>query len=104
MSLHRENSNLDFDTSFLNVDSILMELFPLEDMTSTSPDDRWSDVYLINVRPLKNQFERFSLQNNAYVLLYLHSGERTIISIYFLWNSQLFPLLFNRVSEKCEKV
>ena len=70
MSLHRENSNLDFDTSFVNVNSKLMELFALEDMTPTSPDPRWSDVYLINVRPLKNQFKHFALQNNAYVLLY----------------------------------
>ena len=102
MSLDRENSNLDFDTSFLNVDSKFMELFALEDMTPSYADARWFDLSLINVRSLPNRFKQLSLENNAYALLYLHSDERTIISISFLWNSQLFPILFYRVSQRCE--
>ena len=102
MSLDRENSNLDFDTSFVNVDSKFMELFALEDMTPSYADARWFDLYLINVRSLPNHFKNLSLQNNAYAPMYLHSDERSIISISLLWNSQLFPILFNRVSQKCE--
>ena len=99
MSLDRKNSNQDFETSVLNVVLKLMELFALEDMTNSYAEARWFDAYYINVRSLPTHFKHLSLQDNAYALFCLHSDERKIISI-FLWNSQLFPILFNRVSQK----
>ena len=100
MSLDRKNSNQDFDISFVKVVLKLMELFALEYMTPSYANAKWFDLYLINVRSLPTHFKHPSLQNNAYALLYLHSDERTIISVSLLWNSQLFPILFNRVSLK----
>ena len=104
ISLDRKNSNKDFDTSFVNVVSKLMDLFALEDMTLSYAAARRLDFYLINIRSLLTHFKHLSLQNNTYALLYLHIDERTINSISFLSNSQLFPLFFSRVSQKCEKV
>ena len=77
-----------------------MELFASEYMTQSYAEGRWFDLYLINVRSLKIHFKHLSLQNNAYALLYLDSDERTIISIPFLWNSQLVMIFFDKVSQK----